>query len=82
MLVARFGNNKLHRYLRRNEEVCKVSEAYHNDILSGRAKPIYNFDHRVRSGEHIQIDRDAIHIEGYDQAIRIDEPSPYSGLLD
>ena len=58
------SKEELHKWQDKNEAVRERARAWDLDSTAGRNETIYRFDHEVRHDEHIEIDENAVHIEG------------------
>ncbi len=82
MLAKRHGANAIKQWQSRNEAVRESSLAYDERSRSGKAEPLYLFDHGVLDGEHLQYDAHGVRIPGYEQPVSLDVPNDYQDMFD
>jgi len=64
-LAAVHGQAALDGWRRRVEATRERANAYDKAASAGDLRVVYKFDHAVRDGSHVSLDRDLLHIEGY-----------------
>ena len=60
MLSHKHGEKALAEHHKSNEKVAEASATYEEFSNKQAIKPIYKFDHHVRSGEHIKFEGNSI----------------------
>jgi len=64
-LAEAYGPAAIDGWRRRVEPTREQAAAYDEAASAGDLRVIYKFDHAVRDGSHVRLDRDQLQIEGY-----------------
>jgi acetoacetyl-[acyl-carrier protein] synthase len=81
MLMNKHGAKKISTWQTTREKTIEAAASYDQRASKVIESAIYKFDHNVRTSEHIKITPDAVSIEGYQQAIAINQPSEFKDYL-
>jgi acetoacetyl-[acyl-carrier protein] synthase len=81
MLINKHGAKKISTWQTKREKAIAAAASYDQRAAKVIESAIYKFDHNVRTSEHIKITPDAVSIEGYQQAIAINQPSEFKDYL-
>jgi acetoacetyl-[acyl-carrier protein] synthase len=81
MLMNKHGAKKISTWQTKREKAIAAAASYDQRAAKVIESAIYKFDHNVRTSEHIKITPDAVSIEGYQQAIAINQPSEFKDYL-
>jgi acetoacetyl-[acyl-carrier protein] synthase len=81
MLMNKHGAKKINAWQTKREKTIEAAASYDQRASKTIESAIYKFDHNVRTSEHIKITPDAVSIEGYQQAIAINQPSEFKDYL-
>jgi acetoacetyl-[acyl-carrier protein] synthase len=81
MLMNKHGAKKISAWQKKCEKTIEAAAEYDQRSSKVIEAVTYKFDHQVRTSEHIRITPEAISIDGYKQAIAINERSPFKDYL-
>ncbi len=81
MLFRKHGKTAVNHWMTRRQSTIEVSDAYDQATTAGNTGVVYRFDHDVRDGSHIHLNRDSVRIDGYCNPIELPSASPFTELL-
>ena len=81
MLMNKHGTKKIHAWEKKRQATIEAADAFDQCASQAIESVTYKFDHDVRTREHIKITPDAVSIEGYRQAVAINESSEFEDYL-
>jgi acetoacetyl-[acyl-carrier protein] synthase len=81
MLNNKHGARKINTWQTKREATIEAAASYDQRASKIIESATYKFDHNVRTSEHIKITPDAVSIDGYQQAIAINQPSEFKDYL-
>lgn len=82
MLEKRWGRKAMLAYADRAEATEQRAADYDAAIDRGEVAPIYRFGEGVLEGTDLTITRDAVHIPGFAQPVRLDLDNPFPDMTD
>jgi len=81
MLEQRHGKQLMRAHSTAQQKVAAAAHAYDAAAISGKAAPIYKFDHHVLDGNSVKMDGTTLTIDGVQHVIPLDGASPYDDLV-
>ncbi len=76
LLEKKHGAKTMTQWRDKVEHTRARSSAYDRDATAGKIETIYRFDHDVRVDEHIDLSRDEVRVNGYQQPISLATENP------
>jgi acetoacetyl-[acyl-carrier protein] synthase len=80
MLEKRYGSEAWSNWAGSNEAVCEQAAAYEAESLSGEARPIYKFDHKVLGAEDVDMASDRLRLGDGEVVIDLCLPNHYADI--
>ncbi len=80
MLTRKHGQSAMTHLQYQQAITREQAQAYDEQAIQGRSKPIYEFGKDVLTGEDLSINHDEICVPGYTQPISLDIPNPYANM--
>ena len=80
MLEKRHGKKAMANWEKANESTTQASRQYEDQTNLQPVRPVYHFDHDVRSGGDLDFDKSGMSLRGYGQKINLDLANKYSDM--
>ena len=82
MIEQRHGSKVLSEYKKRNEEIIEATNHYDRSTTEGENNVIYKFDHNVKGGESIKMNKNSISIDNLEKEISLQVNNNYHDMCD